>query len=114
MKVDYAGPIYFKLNENIHKSYTLLFTCCVTRAINFEITVDLGEELLLLAQRRFLAKRGQSKLIISDNFKTFKSERVKDFLRNNNTEWKFVLERSIWWSGFYERLIGITESCLKK
>ena len=55
--VDYAGQIYFKSNENIHKSYILLFTCCVTQATNLEITVDLGEKSLMLALRRFLAKR---------------------------------------------------------
>ena len=51
--------------------------------------------------------------MIHNNFKTLKSERVKDFLRNNNIEWKFILERSPWWGGLYERLIGITKSCLK-
>ena len=71
MGVDYAGPIYFKSNENIHKSYILLFTCCVRRVIIFEITVDLGEKSLLLALRKFVAKQGQSKLIISDSFTTF-------------------------------------------
>ena len=101
VEVDYAGPIYFT------------FTCWVTRATNLEITVDLGKKSLLLALGRLLAKRGQSKLIISYNFKIFKSERVKDFLRNNNIEWKFILERSPWWGGLYERLIGITKSCLK-
>ena len=52
--------------------------------------------------------------MIHDNFKTLKSERVKDFLRNNNTEWKFILECSPWWGGFYKRLTDITKSCLKK
>ena len=68
----------------------------------------------MLAPLRFLAKRGQSKLIISNNFKTLKSVRVKDFLRNNNIKWKFILERSPWLGGFYGGLIGITKSCLKK
>ena len=51
--------------------------------------------------------------MIHNNFKTLKSERVKDFLRNNNTEWKFILECSPWWGGFYKRLTDITQSCLK-
>ena len=52
--------------------------------------------------------------MIHNNFKTLKSERVKDFLRNNNIEWKFILECSPWWGGFYKRLIDITKSSLKK
>ena len=69
---------------------------------------------MILALRRFLAKRGRTKLIISDNFKTFKSTELKNFLRNNSIEWEFILEKSPWWGGFYERIIGITKSCLKK
>ena len=28
--------------------------------------------------------------------------------------WKFILERSPWWGGFYEQLISIVKSSLKK
>ena len=52
--------------------------------------------------------------IASNNFKNFQSEDVKVFLRDNYIQWKFILERSPWWGGFYERLVGIMKSCLKK
>mgnify|MGYP001800046040 FL=1 len=112
--VDFAGPIYYKDRNGVHKSYVLLFTCGVTRASNIELTTDQGLQSVILALRRFLAKRGRTKLIISDNFKTFKSTELKNFLRNNSIEWEFILEKSPWWGGFYERIIGITKSCLKK
>ena len=28
--------------------------------------------------------------------------------------WKYILEKSPWWGGFYERIIGIIKNCLKK
>ena len=52
--------------------------------------------------------------MISDNFKTFKSEEAKDYLRNSFIRWDFMLDRSLCWGGLYERLIGTTKSCLKK
>ena len=53
-------------------------------------------------------------MVIRDNFKTFKSIEIKDFLRKKDIKWEFILEKSPWWGGFYERLIGITKLCLKK
>ena len=53
-------------------------------------------------------------MFISDNFKTFKSVDVKRFCNIKEIVWKFILERSPWWGGFYERLISIVKSSLKK
>ena len=53
---------------------------------------------------RFISRRGIPLLFISDNFKTFKS--VETF--------KKPLKPSPWWEGFYERLISIVKSSLKK
>ena len=36
------------------------------------------------------------------------------FLLNSQTKWEFMLEKSPWWGGFYERLINIIKNCLKK
>lgn len=66
-----------------------MFTYCVRLAINVKIIVDICDKSFLIALRRFLAKRGQSKLVLWDSFKTFKFERVKNILRNSNIEWKF-------------------------
>ena len=62
----------------------ILFTYCVTQELNLEIAVDLGKRFSLPALRRFLAKRGQSKLDICNNFKTFKYKRAKEFLPCNS------------------------------
>ena len=58
------------------------------------------------------------KLFISDNFSTFRSEdeRLLNFLRYNNIDWKYILPLSPWWGGFYERLIPLEllrENCEK-
>ena len=98
----------------MYKCYVLLFTCCVTRAVHLELTTDVNSNSVILALRRFISRRGIPRLFISDNFKTFKSVDVKRFCNTKEIVWKFILERSPWWGGFYERLISIVKSSLKK
>ena len=39
---------------------------------------------------------------------------LKTFLRQINAKWKFILQASPWWGGFWERLIQSTKRCLRK
>ena len=32
----------------------------------------------------------------------------------NGIKWKFIIKRAPWTEGFFERLVGLTKSCLKK
>ena len=46
--LDMAGPLYHKLKDGtMEKCYVALFTCCVTRAVHLEITLDLSTEAFL-------------------------------------------------------------------
>ena len=40
--------------------------------------------------------------------------KLKTFYGKKNIKWEFILGKSSWWGGFYERLIGIIKLCLKK
>ena len=96
------------------KCYVLLFTCAATRAFCLEITPDVGVHSVILAVQRFILRKRTPKLFISDNFESFKSEDIKSCLRKVNITWKFILEKSPWWVGFYERLIGVMKILLKR
>ena len=39
---------------------------------------------------------------------------IKRFISNSGIKWNFILERSSWWGGFYEHLVGLVKSCIKK
>ena len=92
-----------------------MFTCAFSRGVHLEITSDLKAENLLLALQRFISRRDKSTKFISDNVKTFrKSKKLKSFFIQKNIKWNFILEKAPWWGGFYERLIGIVKSSLKK
>ncbi|GFY50516.1 hypothetical protein TNIN_117771 [Trichonephila inaurata madagascariensis] len=59
--------------EELQKSYIVLFTCGVTRALHLELVFDMTSNSFLLTFRRLLARRGSCKIIYreSDNAKTF-------------------------------------------
>lgn len=77
--LDYLGPLYIKENKEYKKVSLCLFTCLVTRAVHLEIVHDMSTSVFLLCLRRFIATRGTTKEIISDNAKQFKlsSEVIK-------------------------------------
>ena len=73
-----------------------------------------SSESLLLALRRFVARKSLPSTFISDNFKIFKAKELKRFALKLKINWKFILVKFPWWIGLYERLTGITKLCLKK
>ncbi|GBN00606.1 hypothetical protein AVEN_167529-1 [Araneus ventricosus] len=126
--IDFTGAILVKDNKDTHKSYVALFTCAVTRAVHLELVSDMSTKCFLLALRRFLSRRGNCKVIYSDNARTFKAAQrelayftniLKDsnfqnFVADNGIHWKFIVERAPWWGGFYERLVKTVKEPLRK
>ena len=119
--IDCVGPLLVKDvytdGLRMNKSYILLFTCATIRCVHLKLTPDMSTPTyyyLILAFRGFLARKGFPETFISDNFKSFKSVILKKFLRNNKIDWKFILDRSPWWGGFYERLVKVVKDSLHK
>ncbi|XP_065671673.1 uncharacterized protein LOC136089549 [Hydra vulgaris] len=114
--LDYAGPLFIKtiIKDVVCKGYGLLLTCASSRAIHLELTPDMKIPTFIRAFKRFAARRGYPELIISDNFKTFKSKEVKIFMTKNDVKQKFILPASPWWGGFYECLVRSVKITLKK
>ena len=115
--LDYAGPLFTQdilgKSRETFKSYILIFICAATRNTHLELVPSESSDLLLLAIRRFIARKGLPRAFISDNFKIFKSKEIKHLILSLNIKWKFILEKSPWWGGFYERIIGIIKRCIK-
>ena len=52
--------------------------------------------------------------MISDNGKTFKGPELRNFIALKKIKWRFIVEKSPWWGGFYERMVRCVKRCLKK
>ena len=82
-------------------------------------------ECFLQAFRRFARRRSLPKMLLSDNGSTFLaaaaelthlllSDELSERLAHKGVEWKFIPKRAPWFGGFWERLVGLTKSALKK
>ena len=136
--VDYAGPLVIKhytytsskgtqnaFTSCSGKAWVCLFTCTVSRAVHFEIVIDLTPSSFLRCFKRFVSRRGLPSRIISDNGSTFKSAsrelqrivnhpRVKQYLSEISVQWIFNVERAPWWGGYFERMVQLMKRCLRK
>ena len=65
--VDYFGPIVVKLGRSFVKRYGVLFTCLASRAVHLEMAASLDTIAFINALRRFVARRGQVRVMRSDN-----------------------------------------------
>lgn len=130
--LDYFGPLHVKLYTDTDKPtykkvWVCLFTCMVVRAIHLELVDDMSADEFLLCLRRFMARRGIPRQIISDNAKQFKatkemlneakfqaSDCIDDYLSKQGIHWRFIVQLAPWMGGFYERLVGLTKRALRK
>ena len=105
--------------------YVCLFTCGVTRAVHLEIVSDLSVETFLQALRRFVARRSLPRVMLSDNASTYEaaaneleklinSDKMSESLCTMGIKWQFIPKRAPWYGGFWERLIGLTKTALRK
>ena len=106
-------------------TYVCLFTCAVTRAVHLEIVNDLTVEEFLQALHRFSSRKSLPRLMLSDNASTylaaanelnilFCSPSLSNALSKKGMTWQFIPKRAPWFGGFWECLIGMTKSSLKK
>ena len=101
------------------KRYGCLFTCLKIRAVHIEVVHSLDADSFINALQRFIARRGQVKMLISDNGTNFvgaskelqvaiekwNTNRIDNFLRQNSIQWKFNPPSASHMGGVWERQI---------
>ena len=112
--VDLAGPIYRKdtSGKNSLKTWLVLFTCAVVRAVYIELVESQSADDFMKAFERFSARRGKPEIVYSDNGLNFKC--ALRILTSRGIRWKFNVQRAPWWGGFWERLIRMTKEALRR
>ena len=69
--VDFIGPFTVKIGRRNEKRWCCLFTCLTVRAVRIEIVPKWDSESCLNAITRFIARRGNSIKMMSDNGANF-------------------------------------------
>lgn len=83
--IEYITGLLFL--KKAQKTWICLFTCAVYEAIHLELTMSLSTEAFLQVLRRFIARRGKSSIIYTDNWTNF--IRARNLLKKIN--WKEIL-----------------------
>ena len=118
--VDYLGPALVRQvydhSLEMHKTWIVLYTCAVTRAVHLDMVPDSSASAFLRSLKRFIGRRGVPNLMISDNATCFKNEEVRmnEELLRLRVKWQFIAEASPWWGGFWERLVQTVKRSLRK
>ena len=125
--IDYFGPFDVQVGRSIHKRYVVIFACCVTRAVHFEIAHSLDTSSFLSALTRFIAGRGRPEVCYCDNATNLRSgatelrvnldelnqEMIHKFCMQRSIEWKFSPPLGSNFGGHYERLIRSARRALR-
>ena len=62
-----------------------------------ELCTDVSATVFILDISRFSSRKGLPILFVSDNFKSFKSIEVKNFLLKGGIKWQFILVALVGW-----------------
>ena len=124
--VDYFGPISVKQGRSLVKRYGALFTCLVSRAAHIEMSVSLETDAFINTLRRFIARRGQVKVMRSDNgtnlvgaerelrqaLQGWNQSLIESTLLQKNIDWIFNAPGASHHGGSWERIIRSTRRVL--
>jgi hypothetical protein len=135
--LDFFGPIMITNGRKQEKRYGALFTCLTTRAVHLELANSLDTSSLIFALRNFMNRRGQPKIIYSDNgtnmhgadneLKSSIDSVDWECIQNDcyslspvdiHTKWKFITPLAPNMGGAWERLVrtvkNVLYACLKE
>ena len=125
--VDFFGPLNTKIGRRYEKRWGSIFTCLVTRAVHLELAESLATDAFINVLERFINRRGNPKLILSDcgsNFKgadkelqrclkELQQEKIIDFTVRHGIEWRFNPPNAPHMGGVWERMVKSVKEPLK-
>ncbi|CAK1547419.1 unnamed protein product [Leptosia nina] len=117
--VDYFGPMTITVARRNEKRWGALFTCLTTRAIHLELVPTLSTDSMIMALRRFAARRGAPRVLYSDNGTNFiganrELKEAWEALAKDNlateaeklgVHWKFIPPGAPNMGGAWERMV---------
>lgn len=124
--VDHFGPFTVKVGRHNEKRWGVMFKCLTTRAVHLELLTSLDSDAFLLTNRRFIARRGKPKELLSDRGTNFRgAERelqeafqalapeLQDKLSQYQLTFKFNPPNAPHFGGVWEREIRSVKNALQ-
>lgn len=133
--IDYARPFLIKMSKGrpntSTKGYVAVFICMVTNAVHLELVIELTTDVFLAAYKRFVARRGIPKEVMTDNDTNFvgtknrmhkdlleliqeSNKRTVEFTARDGTEWKFIPRFRPNFGGLWETAVKSIKHQLKR
>ncbi|XP_018403065.1 PREDICTED: uncharacterized protein LOC108779991 [Cyphomyrmex costatus] len=127
---DYAGPFLIRERRRrgrpiTIKAWIVIFLCCATKAVHLELVSELTTEAFLAALRRFVARRGICKQILSDNgtnyvgaerhlrevyeFLQKEQDTITRYLTQQRIQWQFMPPRAPNFGGLWEAAVKVVK-----
>lgn len=117
--LDYFGPFAVLNGRKNEKRYGVIFSCLSSRALHLEMSCSLNTDSFINAFRRFLARRGNVKVVRSDNgtnlvagekelresIVSWNQSKIEKWMIQRSIEWKFQPPASSHFGGAFEREI---------
>ncbi|XP_035208788.1 uncharacterized protein LOC118183380 [Stegodyphus dumicola] len=119
--IDIAGPLYLRSGE---KTWVVLFTRAIYRAVHLELVNSLSTEVFIMALRRIFARRGRVNIIYPDNGTNFIGssnalrnldwEKIMSFSTIKKIKWNVNPPTAAWWGGWWERMVRMLKEMLRR
>ena len=106
--------VFYNKDETLYKVFTVVYTCASSRAIRLDIVPDASCSSFIRSLKRFISVNGVPDLYISDNTKCFTGRELKDYISTLSANWRYTLEVSQWWGGFWKRMVQVVKRSLQK
>ncbi|XP_054763530.2 uncharacterized protein LOC129270153 [Lytechinus pictus] len=124
--IDYFGPLEVKRGRSVVKTYGVMFTCLVSRAVHIEKAESLNTDSCIAAIRKFIARRGTVNHMRSDNgtnligaqrelkreIDNWNQVQISDTLLQRNIQWTFNPPGGSHHGGVWERQIRTVRQLL--
>ena len=114
--MDYFGPLVVKRGRSTVKRYGVLIICLGMRAVHLEVAASMDTRSCIDAIRRFVARRGIPKIMMSDNginsagakgelqqaLKEWNQSHIKQTMLQKGIKWHFSLPSGSHFGGSWE------------
>ena len=117
---DCSGPLFIKdiysKSSDVNKYFIVICMCATSRFTYLELSPDMTSVSFISCFKRFISRCGTPTKVVSDNFKSFKSNETEAYFKEINVTLKPILEKSPWWGWFLRKAysnikISSTKNC---